>query len=87
MSEEQKSEIKKSIKAGLEGLNGKIEGTIDIKVNINGLPTSNVDVMLDSSFVDYDALKVYASHPDHLAVANGIIRPVTAQRCCLDFEE
>ncbi len=84
---EEKAEIKKGIKAGLEGLMGKIDGLLSIKVNINGLESSNCDVMLDSSFASFEALKAYAVHPDHVAVADTAVRPFTALRCCLDYEE
>lgn len=85
-SEEQVSGIKRGIKEGLEGLAGKIPGLIDIKVYTEGLESSNVDVMLDSSFENEDALKTYASHPAHVAVADGKVRPFTASRSCMDYE-
>lgn len=85
-SEDEKNEIKKGVKEGLESLLGKIPGLIDIKVNINGLASSNADLMLDSSFEDEAALKGYAVHPEHVAVADGKVRPYTASRVCLDYE-
>lgn len=85
-SEDEKKEIKKGIKEGLEGLQGKIPGLKEIKVNINGLPSSNVDLMLDSTFEDEESLKGYAVHPEHVAVADGKVRPYTATRTCLDYE-
>ncbi len=85
-TEEQKAEIKKGIKEGLEGLKGKIPGLIDVKVNINGLPSSTVDLMLDTSFESEAALKGYSVHPEHVAVANSKVRPYTSVRSCLDFE-
>lgn len=85
-TEEQKAEIKKGIKEGLEGLKGKIPGLIDVKVNINGLPSSTVDLMLDTSFESETALKNYSVHPEHVAVANSKVRPYTSVRSCLDFE-
>ena len=85
-SEEEKLEIKKGIKDGLEGLKGQIPGMIDIKVNIVPLPSSNCDLMLDSSFEDEASLKGYAVHPAHVAVADGKVRPYTASRVCLDYE-
>ena len=78
--------IKKGIKEGLEGLAGQIPGLIDIKVNTNGLASSNADLMLDSSFESEEALKGYAVHPEHVAVADGKVRPYTASRTCLDYE-
>ena len=85
-SEEQKQEIKQGIKTGLEGLQGQIPGLLDIQVNICGLPTSNADLMLDASFESFEALKGYATHPAHVAVADGKVRPYTATRTCLDYE-
>ena len=85
-SAEEKEQIKKGIKEGLEGLMGKIPGMIDIKVYTNGLETSNADLMLDSSFETYEALKSYAVNPAHVEVADNKVRPFTKQRSCLDFE-
>ena len=78
--------IKEGIKEGLEGLAGKIPGLIEIKVNVNGLASSNADLMLDSSFESEEALKGYAVHPDHVEVANTKVRPYTATRVCMDYE-
>lgn len=85
-SAEEKENIKLSIKEGLEGLQGKIEGLIDIKVNINGLSSSTADLMLDSSFESEAALKNYSVNPLHQEVANTRVRPFTRLRSCLDFE-
>ena len=84
-SDEKKKEIKKDIKAGLEGLKGRIPGLVDIQVNIDGLASSNADLMLDSTFEDEASLKGYAVHPEHVAVADGKVRPYTAIRSCLDY--
>ena len=84
-SAEEKNEIKQGIKAGLESLAGVIPGLVEIKVNINGLESSNADCMLDSTFVDEAALKAYAIHPAHQEVANTKVRPYVETRLCLDF--
>ena len=87
LSEEQKLEIKKEIKAGLEGLAGVVPGLLDIKVQIDGrLTSSNADLMLDCTLESEEALKGYAVHPAHLEVANNKVRPYTSVRSCLDFE-
>lgn len=87
LSAEEKQAVKAGIKAGLEGLVGKIPGLVEAKVNIDGrLDSSNCDVMLDSVLENPEALKTYAQHPEHLAVANGKVRPYTVQRTCLDYE-
>lgn len=84
-SDEEKKEIKAGVKEGLEGLAGKIPGLLDIHVQIEGLASSNVDMMLDSSFEDEASLKGYAVHPEHVKVADGKVRPYTKSRACLDF--
>ena len=86
-TEAQKNEIKAGIKEGLESLAGKIPGLLEIHVNTNGLASSNADVMLDSSFEDEAALKGYSVHPEHVAVANTKVRPYTATRTCMDWEQ
>ncbi|MBR0430351.1 MAG: Dabb family protein [Lachnospiraceae bacterium] len=86
LSAEEKQQVKSGIKEGLEGLQGKIPGMTEIHVYTNGLETSNADVMLDSTFESFEALKGYAVHPDHVAVADGAVRPYTKIRSCLDFE-
>ena len=49
---QEKQEIKEGIKAGLEGLQGKIPGLVEIKVQMDGLASSNDDLMLDSTFAE-----------------------------------
>ena len=83
----EKETIKAGIKAGLEGLKGIIPGLEEIEVKTSGLASSNADVMLDSTFADEAALKNYAVHPAHVEVADTKVRPFTAQRLCLDFED
>ena len=86
LSDAEKVEIKKNAKQNLEALVGKIDGLVDIKVQIDFLPTSNGEMMLDSTFTGVDALKTYAAHPLHQAVADKYVRPFTASRSCVDFE-
>ena len=86
LSAEEKVEVKRGIKEGLEGLAGKVPGLVDIKVQTEGLASSNADVMLDSTLADEEALKGYAVHPEHVAVADGKVRPYTKTRVCLDYE-
>lgn len=87
MPENEKAAVRAGIKEGLEGLKGKIPGLVDIKVVSTGiLESSSADLMLDSTFENADALKTYSKHPEHVAVADGKVRPYTAQRSCLDFE-
>ena len=86
LSGAEKAAVKVGIKEGLEGLAGKIPGLLEVHVNINGLPSSTADLMLDTTFTDAAALKAYSTHPAHVAVADGKVRPYTKTRTCLDYE-
>jgi hypothetical protein len=84
LSEDEKVKIKADINKGLEDLKGVVPGLVDIHVYIDGLATSNADVLLDSTLVDEDALKGYAVHPAHVAVAKEKVVPYTKTRTCMD---
>ena len=79
-------EVKQGIKSNLEDLLGKIPGLTEIKVQTDSLASSNADVMLYSIFESEAALKGYATHPNHVYVADTFVRPFTETRLCLDFE-
>jgi len=80
-------EIKKGIKESLEALVGVVPGLVELKVQIEKLPTSNADVMLYSVLESEEALKGYAVHPAHVEVADTKVRPYTAIRACIDYVE
>lgn len=82
-----KASVKKKAKEALEGLAGKIDGLLSVKVHINGLESSNADMMLETSFTDEAALKGYSVHPLHVKAADTYVRPFTKLRVCLDFED
>ena len=73
------------IKEGIEGLMGQIEGLTDIKVYTNPLESSSGDLILDSTFVDEEALKGYQVNPAHVAVAT-YVRSQVGSRACFDYE-
>lgn len=81
-----KAAIKAEIKQQLEALVGKIDGLVEMNIIIEGLPSSSGDLMMDSTFESADALKAYAVHPLHVAIADGIVRPNTANRASYDYE-
>ena len=80
-----KASVKVGIKAGLEGLKGVVPGLVDIAVVTDGLAKSTADLMLDSTFESEEALKGYAVHPAHVAVAAGKVRPFVETRLCLNY--
>ena len=87
LDEQTKEQAKKEIKEGLESLYGVIPGLLSIKVITEGLPTSNMDLMLDSTFDSFESLKGYSVHPEHVAIASTKVATRTSQRNCIDFED
>lgn len=85
-SSDEKQKIMLEAKAALESLKEKVPGLLDITLQIEKLPSSNADMMLDSTLESEEALKGYQVHPYHVAAANAFVRPYTSQRLCLDFE-
>ncbi len=85
-SDEEKAQIRRGIKEGLEGLSGRIPGLVEIHVLTEGLPSSSGDAMLDSFFENEDALKAYSSNPLHVEVATTKVRPFVKVRSSFDFE-
>ena len=81
-----KEETAQNIKNNLEALVGKVPGLIRAQVNINPLPSSNADVMLDSELENEEALKAYQTHPEHVKVADTFVRPYAEIRMCMDYE-
>lgn len=85
-SDAEKTEIKKGIKDGLEGLKGKVPGIIDITVQTEGLESSSGDLMLDSTFESVEALNGYTVHPAHVEVATTKVRPFVKTRSSFDYQ-
>ena len=73
------------IKAALEGLVGKIDGLLSMQILTDCMACSSGDLMMDSSFVDAEALNAYQVHPLHQAVANELVRPAVSARLSFDY--
>ena len=82
-----KKQRAEQIKTALEGLEGKIEGLVKMKIITNKIESSSGDIMMYSTFVDNDALKFYQQHPLHKEIANGLVRPSVDLRLSYDYEE
>lgn len=81
-----KSEILDRMKSELEALNGQIPEIISLSVGLNEKPGDAAsDVVLMSTFADWDALKRYVDHPAHQAVV-GFVSRVVRERRVVDFE-
>ena len=80
-------ERKAEIKAALEGLVGKIDGLVSMKILIDGFESSSGSLMMDSTFESEAALKAYQSHPLHKNIAVNLVRPSVENRLSFDFNE
>ena len=76
----------RQIKAELEGLMGKIEGLLEMKVHTDLIGTSNRAIALNSLFADEAALAHYQAHPEHVRAA-AFVGSVTCDRACIDYHE
>lgn len=83
----EKPAIRANAKAALEGLVGQIDGLLELRLEIDGLPSSNADMLLVATLDSVESLQGYQKSPAHNAVADRYVRPYTAQRLCLDYEE
>lgn len=87
ISAAEKPAIRANAKVALEGLVGQIDGLLDLRLEIDGLPSSNADMLLVATLDSVESLQGYQKSPAHNAVADRYVRPYTAQRLCLDYEE
>lgn len=78
--------VKAAIKEQLEGLVGKIDGLLEMKIHTECYPCSAGDILMDSAFESKEALDAYQAHPDHQAIANNLVRPNAASRLSFDYE-
>ena len=74
------------IKTGLEALIDKIDVLRMIRVDFNVNPAETWDIILTTELDTLEDVSTYANHPEHVAVAKGIIGPVKADRACFDYE-
>lgn len=86
VEEAKKTELQADMAKHLEGLVGKVPGLLTAKFVAPPLPTSTHDMALVTTFEKAEDVKVYGSHPEHVAVADTYVRPYVCDRVCLDFE-
>ena len=73
------------IKERLEGLVGKIEGLVSLKVG-RGVMPGGYDLCLLGQYKDLDALKFDREHPLHQEVQQFVHKVITERVSC-DFED
>lgn len=84
--EEAKDSLKAAMAANLKSLVGKVPGLLSLKFVTTPIPSSTHDMALVSTLEKAEDIKVYATHPAHVKVADTYIRPYVYERCCLDYE-
>lgn len=81
-----KSELMEKLKADLEALPAQIEEIISLNVGINAQPGDAAsDVVLLSTFADWDSLNRYQHHPAHQEVV-AFVKQIVSERRVVDFE-
>jgi heme-degrading monooxygenase HmoA len=87
VAEEEKASLKANMKKNLEGLKGKVPGLLSITFVAKPLKGTTHEMALVTEFDNEESKKGYSIHPSHVEVANTYVRPYTANRACLDYQE
>jgi hypothetical protein len=81
-----KTSILEKIRTDLEALPERIDEIISLQVGLNQKPSEAAsDVVLLSTFGDWQDLERYQVHPAHVAVAS-YLKTVVTERRVVDFE-
>ena len=86
VEESKKSAIKAEMAKELKGLVGQVPGLLTVEFVENTIPSSTHEIALVTTLEKADDIKVYASHPAHVHVADTYVRPYVCERACLDCE-
>lgn len=87
IEEEKKPELKKKMAENLKSLVGKVPGLLTADFVESPIPSSTHDMALITTFEKAEDIAVYATHPNHVAVADTYVRPYVTERACLDYED
>ena len=82
----EKREVGLEAKRQLEALTTAVPGIISIKVIVNEMESSTVDVTLICEFESKEVLAAYQVSPEHLKAAE-YIKAHMCNRTCIDYEE
>lgn len=85
--EDQKAQLKQSMKENLERLVTIVPGLLEAKYIVQPLATSTHDMALITGLDTVEHLNAYAVHPEHVKVADTYVRPFVCERSCLDYWE
>ena len=85
VEEDKKEAIKAEMEVQLKGLVGKVPGLLTVDFVSNPISSSTHEIALFTTLEKAEDIPVYATHPDHVFVADTYIRPYTCDRACLDY--
>lgn len=85
IKEEEKPAIKKAMSENLCALVGKVPGLLTLEFVDFPISSSTHDIALVSTLEKAEDIAVYATHPDHVYVADNFVRPYVMERACLDY--
>lgn len=86
VKEENKAGLKSDMAVNLKNLVGKIPGLLSVDFVENPISSSTHEMALVTTFEKAEDIKMYATHPEHVYVADTYVRPYTCGRACLDYE-
>lgn len=73
------------IKQELEALPSLIPALHSLEVALNENPAESYDFALTAVVDSLETLPDYANHPEHIRVAQTVIKPYVRARACVDF--
>ena len=85
VTEEEKPELIRKMSKRLCALVDKVPGLITAVFVERPLSSSTHDIALVTTFKSAEDLAAYATHPDHVYVADKYVRPYVTDRACLDY--
>ena len=86
VEEDKKEAIKAEMEVQLKGLVGKVPGLLTVDFVSNPISSSTHEIALFTTLEKAEDIKVYATHPAHVRVADTYVRPYVCERACLDCE-
>lgn len=85
IAEDQKADLKAAMAEHLESLVGKVPGLLSLEFVSDPISSSTHDIALVSTLEKAEDIAVYATHPEHVKVADTYVRPYVCERSCLDY--
>jgi len=81
----EESALKNEMSKQLNALVGKVPGLLSVQFVSNPLASSTHEIALVTTLEKAEDIAVYATHPEHVKVADLYVRPYVTNRACLDY--